>query len=319
LLHVEWLADTSHDILDHSNCACKKKPPPEKAASRPPAQATSNLENGTEADAAGRKRKHAEIADATGSTASRAPEVSSNVPDEDSRQYAKEMLAADQERKRDLRGKRLYRKNSFSISCNSVSNDDLTLEQTGKGELVWIRLPWSVAKPKELHSDMDMGIEALHVWPAIVLSNDFTARVGKIGEIHNRYDVKYCGPLDNRGANSLPTSLFAHIDEDYIFPFSAFNYRDHLNAMEDALNVIAPAFLEGELGLADTSGDWKARYTKNLPFKALTDKRVWDRSLAAFAQAIKFSYELADMWAQTDGYVGQQEDEEGVRTFFLVS
>ncbi|KAJ9106292.1 hypothetical protein QFC21_001437 [Naganishia friedmannii] len=288
LSHAEWL-DSTHDILDHSTCSCKKKPPPENASSRPPAQATSNLENGAEAEAAGRKRKHAEIADTTSSTARKAPEVSANVADEESRQYTKEMMAAEQERKRDLRGKRPYR----------------------KGELVWVRLPWNVTKPKELHSDMDMGIEALHVWPAIILSNDFTSRVGKIGEIHNRYDVKYCGPLDNRGANSLPTSLFAHIDEDYIFPFSAFNYKDHLNVMEDALNIIAPAFLDGELGLADTSGDWKTRYTTNLPFKALTDRRVWDRSLAAFAQAIKFSYELADMWAQTDGYIGQQEDEEG--------
>ncbi|KAJ9109863.1 hypothetical protein QFC19_001842 [Naganishia cerealis] len=291
LPHAEWLMDTSRDIQDHSTCNCRKKPP-----SRPASQATSNPENGQETEAAGRKRKHGEIVDASSGSANRATEIPASEVDEESRQYAKEMMATDQDRKRDLREKRLYR----------------------KGELVWIRLPWKVSKPAEFHPDMDMGIEVLHVWPAIILSNDFRVRVaGRLQAISQWYDVKYCGPLDNRGAGHLPTSLFAHIDEAYIFPFSAFDYKRHLTIMEDALNVIAPTFLDGELGLTDTSTDWKARYTVNLPFNALRDHRLWDRSLAAFAQAVKFAYELADMWTQTDGYVGQQEDEDGVRTYFL--
>lgn len=163
-----------------------------------------------------------------------------------------------------------------------------------------------------------MGIESLNVWPAIILSAEYTARVGKRGEVL-RYDIKFCGPLDNRGSPSLPNSLFAHVDEPYIFPFSAFDYKQYLTAMEDALNVIAPAFLEGELGLADSSSDWKARYTENLSFKSLTNKQQWDRTLIAFAQAVKFSYELAEMWTQTDGYIGQVEGEEDLRTYFLVS
>lgn len=89
--------------------------------------------------------------------------------------------------------------------------------------------------------------------------------------------------------------------------------------MEDALNVLAPAFLDGEIGTDDNSTDWKARYTTNLAYKSLTDKRIWDRTLIAFAQAVKFSYELADMWTQTDGYVGQVDGEEDYRTYFLVS
>lgn len=164
---------------------------------------------------------------------------------------------------------------------------------------------------------MNMGIESLHVWPAIVLSADFSAPWGKGRQVF-RYDVKYCGPLDNRGASSLPNSLFAHVDEFYIFPFSAFDYKKYLNAMEDALNVLAPAFLDGEIGFENDSTDWKARYTTNLAYKSLTDKRIWDRTLIAFAQAVKFSYELADMWTQTDGYVGQVEGEENIRTYFLV-
>jgi hypothetical protein len=165
---------------------------------------------------------------------------------------------------------------------------------------------------------MSMGIESLNVWPAIILSAEFTAKAGTKGEVF-RYDIKYCGPLDNRGASSLPNSFFAHVDEPYIFPFSAFDYKQYLTAMEDALNVIAPAFLDGELGLADTSTDWNARYTTNLSFKSLPDKRIWDRTLIAFAQAVKFSYELADMWTQTDGYIGQVEGEDDYRTYFLVS
>lgn len=179
-------------------------------------------------------------------------------------------------------------------------------------------MPWILKRPAEFHQEMGMGIEKLNVWPAIILSAEYTARVGTRGEVF-RYDIKYCGPLDNRGALSLPNSVFAHVDEPYIFPFSAFNYRPYLTAMEDALNVIAPAFLDGELGLADSSTDWKARYTENLSFKMLPNKQQWDRTLIAFAQAVKFSYELAEMWTQTDGYIGQVEGEDDYRTYFLVS
>jgi hypothetical protein len=188
----------------------------------------------------------------------------------------------------------------------------------GKGELVWVKLPWNLERPKEFNAEINMGIESLHVWPAIVLSADFSAPLGKRGGQVYRYDVKYCGPLDNRGAPSLPNSLFAHVDEFYIFPFSAFDYKQYLTAMEDTLNVLAPAFLEGELDFDSDSADWKARYTTNLAYKSLTDKRIWDRTLIAFAQAVKFSYELVDMWTQTDGYIGQVEGEDDYKTYFLV-
>jgi hypothetical protein len=100
--------DDSHDLLDHSVCKCKKKPPPPKVAER------SGIESGADAENAGRKRKQTDVGDASNGTFKRLRDnhiATQAQIDEETKQYAKEMMATDQDRRKDLRGKRLYRKN----------------------------------------------------------------------------------------------------------------------------------------------------------------------------------------------------------------
>jgi hypothetical protein len=93
-LHLDWLLDTHHDLQDHGICKCKKIPPPPKAPERTAGESVGDVEDSN------RKRKHPEIAETDNVIRKRAKDgqpMTQAEMDEETRQYAQEMMAADQE------------------------------------------------------------------------------------------------------------------------------------------------------------------------------------------------------------------------------
>lgn len=116
--HIDWLLDTSHELQDHSLCKCKKAPPPPKVPER------SANEGATDAENSARKRKRTDTGELDNGMQKRLKDAHTPTQaeiDEESKQYAKEMMATDQDRRKDLRGKRLFRKDIVYISvCDEL-------------------------------------------------------------------------------------------------------------------------------------------------------------------------------------------------------